>query len=72
MIQDPKLTERLIDIIDQAHEAGMLTEVIITAMEEALKNGYDSSKGSMDQRIITLFEEAGMEWDIFSCGNECL
>ena len=69
MIQDPKLTERLIYIIDQAHEAGVLTEVIITAMEEALKNGYDSSKVTMDQRIINLFEEAGMEWDIFSCGN---
>lgn len=72
MIQDPKLTERLIDIIDQAHEAGVLTEVIITAMEEALKNGYDRSKITMDQRIINLFEEAGIEWDIFSCGHECL
>ena len=72
MIQDPKLTERLIDIIDQAHEAGLLTEVIITAMEEALKHGYDSSKGPIDQRIINLFEEAGKEWDIFDCGHECL
>lgn len=72
MIQDPKLTERLIDIIDQAHEAGLLTEVIITAMEEALKNGYDSSKVTMDQRIVDLFGIAGMEWDIFSCGHECL
>lgn len=70
MIQDPKLTEKLIDIINQANEAGMLTEVIITAMEEALKRGYDKSRGSMDQRIIELFDEAGREWGIYDCGCE--
>lgn len=72
MIQDPKITEKLIDIIDLAHENGILTEVIVTAMEQALKHGWDSSKESMDQRIINLFKEAGIEWDIFSCGHECL
>ena len=68
MIQDPKLTQDLIYIIDQAHEAGLLTEVIITAMEDALKQGYDGSKESMDQRIVNIFKNAGIEWDVFDCG----
>ena len=73
MIQDPKLTENLIYIIDQAREAGLLTEVIVTAMEDALKQGYDGSKESIDQRIVNLFKSAGIEWDIFDCGisNSC-
>ena len=72
MIQDPKLTDELIDIIDMAHEAGLLTEVIVTAMEEALTKGYDKSKESMDQRIVGLFEIAAREWDINDCGHSCI
>lgn len=65
MIQDPKITEKLIDIIDLAHENGILTEVIVTAMEQALKHGWDSSKESMDQRILGLFEvSAYLEWGL--------
>lgn len=65
MIQDPKITEKLIDIIDLAHENGILTEVIVTAMEQALKHGWDSSKESMDQKILDLFEvSAYFEWGL--------
>lgn len=65
MIQDPKITEKLIDIIDLAHENGILTEVIVTAMEQALKHGWDSSKESMDQKILDLFEvSAYLEWGL--------
>lgn len=65
MIQDPKITEKLINIIDLAHENGILTEVIVTAMEQALKHGWDSSKESMDQKILDLFEvSAYLEWGL--------
>ncbi len=65
MIQDPKITEKLIDIIDLAHDNGILTEVIVTAMEQALKHGWDSSKESMDQKILDLFEvSAYLEWGL--------
>ena len=65
MIQDPKITEKLIDIIDLAHDNGILTEVIVTAMEQALKYGWDSSKESMDQKILDLFEvSAYLEWGL--------
>lgn len=64
MIQDPKITEKLIDIIDLAHDNGILTEVIVTAMEQALKQGWDSSSESMDQRILDLFEVSAY----FECG----
>lgn len=65
MIQDPKITEKLIEIIDLAHDNGILTEVIVTAMEQALKHGYDSSKESVDQKILNLFEvSAYFEWGL--------
>ena len=65
MIQDPKITEKLIDIIDLAHDNGILTEVIVTAMEQALKHGWDSSKESMDHKILDLFEvSAYLEWGL--------
>lgn len=65
MIQDPKITEKLIDIIDLAHDNGILTEVIVTAMEQALKQGWDSSSEPMDQRILDLFEvSAYFEWGL--------
>ena len=65
MIQDPKITEKLIAIIDLAHDNGILTEVIVTAMEQALKQGWDSSSESMDQRILDLFEvSAYFEWGL--------
>ena len=65
MIQDPKITEKLIDIIDLAHDNGILTEVIVTAMEQALTQGWDRSSESMDQRILDLFEvSAYFEWGL--------
>ena len=65
MIQDPKIFDKFIDIIDLAHENGILTEVIVTAMEQALKHGWDSSKESMDQKILDLFEvSAYLEWGL--------
>ena len=69
MIQDPKIIDKLIDIIDLAHENGILTEVIVTAMEQALKHGWDSSKESMDQKILDLFEvSAYFEHGLGDCG----
>ena len=69
MMQDPKLTEQLTEILDLAHENGILTDVIVTAMEQALKYGWDSSKEPMDQRIVDIFEvSAYFEHGLGGCG----
>lgn len=74
MIKDPKITEKLIDIIDSAHDEALLIEVITSAIESALKESdpqYLYNRGAMDQRILELFQEAAREWDLNS-GHECL
>lgn len=62
MIQDEKIIENVIDILNEAHEKGLYLEVIITAIEIALEEGYkDIPK---EQRILNLFKEASAEWDL--------
>ena len=69
MMQDPKLTEQLTEILNLAHENGILTDVIVTAMEQALKHGWDSSKESLDQKIVDIFEvSAYFEHGLEDCG----
>ena len=65
MIQDPELLKRLNATVDLAIGAGLMTEVLVTALEQALKHGYDSSKVSMDQHIVDLIEtSAFFEWGL--------
>lgn len=62
MIQDEKIIENVIDILNEAHEKGLYLEVIITAIEIALEEGCkDIPK---EQRILNLFKEASAEWDL--------
>ena len=67
MIHEEKKLEEIIDILNEVHEQGFYLEIIITAIEKALEEGYRGIP--KEQRILNLFREASSEWDL-DCGHE--
>ena len=70
MIQDPKLIDELINIIDMAHDEGLLTELIVTAVEKALIKNPEKLTvfKSHDEIVVDLFQDAAYELGLYNCG----
>lgn len=66
MIQNPKLIEKIDEMLRLADKNGLLTEVVVTAMEQTLIHGFNPFQEDMDQTIVNCIELSLQdEWGLY-------